>query len=188
MNALLVIAGTLVALQLTLVVLWNKNEYIPTRVSVASATVVLITALSVLLLSYLEHPRSVRPSSLLSLYLLFSLIFDIAQARTLFLRSDTHVAWVFLAVMVSKLFLLLLEARSKRSFLKPPYDQLPTESTSGIFERSYFWWLNPLFIHAFRGLLSFEDLPEIDIDLASLRLGRLFEKAWMERCERFKCL
>jgi hypothetical protein len=84
-------------------------------------------------------------------------------------------ASVFMAAMTAKLRLLVLEVKSKRAFLKNPYDQLPTESTSGIFDRSYFWWLNPLFIRAFQSLLSFEDLPEIDVDLSPLQLGKLFQ-------------
>jgi ATP-binding cassette subfamily C (CFTR/MRP) protein 1 len=172
-----------VALQLVLVVLWNVNRPLQTRVSVLSAVIGLIAALLVLFLSYAEHARSVRPSSLLNVYLLLTLTFDIAQARTLFLRSNISIASVFVAAMAGKLLLLLLEVRSKRVFLKYPYNQLPTESTSGIFNRSYFWWLNPLFVRAFRSLLSFEDLPEIDVDLSSMRLGKLFQRAWDKRCK-----
>jgi len=174
---------TLVVLQLALVVLWNVNRLLQTRVSVPCVIIGLIAALLVLFLSYVEHARSVRPSSLLNVYLLLTLTFDIAQARTLFLRSNISIASVFVAAMAAKLLLLLLEVRSKRAFLKNPYNQLPTESTSGIFNRSYFWWLNPLFVRAFRNLLSFEDLPEIDIDLSSMRLGKLFQRAWAKRCK-----
>jgi ATP-binding cassette, subfamily C (CFTR/MRP), member 1 len=150
---------------------------------VPCAIIGLIAALLVLFLSYVEHARSVRPSSLLNVYLLLTLTFDIAQARTLFLQSNISMASVFVAAMAAKLLLLILEVRSKRAFLKNPYDQMPIESTSGIFDRSYFWWLNPLFIRAFRSLLSFEDLPEIDIDLSPMRLGKLFQRAWAKRCK-----
>jgi ATP-binding cassette subfamily C (CFTR/MRP) protein 1 len=173
----------LVASQLALVVLWNVDRPLQTRASVPCAIIGLIAVLLVLFLSNVEHARSVRPSSLLNIYLLVTLTFDIAQARTLFLRSNIPIASVFVAAMAAKFFLLLLEVRSKRAFLKHPYDQLPTESTSGIFNRSYFWWLNPLFIRAFRGLLSFENLPEIDVDLASMRLRKLFLRAWDKRCK-----
>ena len=177
---MLALAGS----ELALLILWATNGSIRTRASVPSAAISFAAALSVLLLSSVEHSRSVMPSTLLSVYLLLSSILDLAQARTLYLRRDsTPIAAIFVATIGIKLSLLLLESRSKRSYLKPPYNNLSLESTSGIFNRTVFWWLNALFAKGFQGLLSFNDLYVIDSKLASGPLSRSMHKAWDTRCK-----
>lgn len=82
-----------------------------------------------------------------------------------------------------KLLLLALEEKGKRSILKAPHKQLPKETTSGVFSRSLFWWLNPLFLGAFRRFIKWDDLPEIDSKLSSSYLTEDFERRWVGRCE-----
>jgi ATP-binding cassette subfamily C (CFTR/MRP) protein 1 len=85
-----------------------------------------VGVLAIYPMSYLEQTRSVRPSALLEVYLLISLVLDIPQARTLFLRhSDVPIAAVFTASIFAKLMLWLLEAQAKTEHLKP------TESGTG---------------------------------------------------------
>ena len=124
-----------------------------------------------------------KPSTLLTSFLLFTFIFDIAQATTLIIRGKRLIASLFLAKMGIKLFLLLLEEKGKRSILKAPYRRLPKETTSGVFSRSLFWWLNLLFVRAFRQFIARDDLPEIDRNLSTGLLAKAFEQTWIERCE-----
>lgn len=171
------------ALQLILLVLWSMNASIQTRASVPSAVLSFIDALAIFQLSYVEHTRSVRPSALLNVYLLLSLIFDIAQARTLYLRRDDSViAAVFTIGIGIKLALLILEAQGKRPFLKAPYRDYPPEATSGIINQSLLWWLNSLFFGGFQKLLSADDLYMIDNELSSERLRNNIQVVWNERC------
>ena len=181
-----VVSLGLVGLQLSLLVLWILNKTTQTKASIPSATVSFIAAVAVLCLSSLEHARSVQPSSLLNIFLLLSIILDLAQARTLFLRrDDTPIAWVFSVTMVVKSGLLVLEAQSKRPYLKSPYrDQCP-EATSGIFNRSLFWWLNSLFHDGFRKLLFIDDLYTLDTGLMSEPLREQMQSAWEHRCKDF---
>lgn len=172
-----------IALQLALLVLWTTNGVVRTEASVPSATLAFVAAIAVFALSYVEHSRSVAPSTLLNVYLLFSLVFDLVQARTLYLRhDDTPIAAVFSAMIGIKAALLFLESLGKRSYLKKPYRELPPESISGIFNQSFFWWLNSLFIGGFRRLLSFDDLFTIDGELTSEGLGNNIQQAWDLRC------
>jgi ATP-binding cassette subfamily C (CFTR/MRP) protein 1 len=120
-------------------VLWAVDVPIQTRASVPAATIGLIASVLIVLLLLVERPRSVRPSTLLTVYLLLTVLFDIAQARTLYLRSNIAIASVFTSALSTKLVLLLFEARSKRTFLKSPYDLLPKESICGSFSRICFW-------------------------------------------------
>ena len=180
-NIAQVVAGTLVILDLVLLVMWATDKSSQTRASLAASILHLIASVSIVILSSIEHPRSVRPSSLLTVYLFFSALFNIAQLRTLYLRGNLSIAAAFAAGIALKLVLLLLEAKGKRHLLKSPYDHLPKETTSGIFSRTYFLWLNTLFRKSYHSILQYQDLPAIDNNLGSEKLGRMFQDAWARR-------
>lgn len=67
--------------------LWALPSADGTKASIATNAVLAVGALFLVLLSYAEHTRSVKPSLILNAYLLVSLLFDIARVRTLWLRS-----------------------------------------------------------------------------------------------------
>ncbi|MCJ1377074.1 hypothetical protein MMC17_000164 [Xylographa soralifera] len=126
--------------------------------------------------------RSIKPSFLLNIYLLLSVLFDAVQIRTLFLLHDnTPTLAVFTTALGVKIVLLLLEARAKRFYLKTPYSSLSVESTIGIFNLSFFWWLNKTFARGFKTILTFNSLEKIDADLASENLGAALQKSWDTR-------
>lgn len=173
-------ALVLVGLQLGLVILWTDKS--ATRASVPAAVLSFLDAIAIFAISTLEHTRAVRPSFLVNVYLLASILFDVAQARTLFLRQESQaILALFTAAIGVKLLLLLQEAKNKRMYLKAPYREYPPEATSGIFNRSFFWWLNPLFAHGFRKVLSLNDLYAIDIGLTSEPLQKRMKKSWAKR-------
>ncbi|KAM3556787.1 hypothetical protein ARSEF4850_005364 [Beauveria asiatica] len=83
-------------------------------------SVTLVTSRFFLYLSYLEHTRSVRPSTLLTLYLGLSTLLDLARVRILFyLQSTNHLAAVFLAGFCGKAVMFALELYEKRRLLRP---------------------------------------------------------------------
>ncbi|KND90065.1 Multidrug resistance-associated protein 1 [Tolypocladium ophioglossoides CBS 100239] len=178
-SAKLAVAFAFAALELGLVVLWGLDK---TRISIASATVNLLAAFQLICLSWIEDARSERPSTLVTIYLLLTLLLDLPQARTLWLQQ-THVAiaGLFSASLAFKAMLLLLETFEKRPYLMPPYRNLPLESTSGIISRSFLWWLNGTFQKGFRSLLSFDDLNVLDDSLTSAKLDETVGKAWGRR-------
>jgi hypothetical protein len=67
---------------------------------------------ALVLLSHLEHVKSIRPSFLISFYLLASLVFDIARARTQWLLpaylAREAVAGIFMAAVGVKVVVVLL--------------------------------------------------------------------------------
>ncbi|GLA66320.1 hypothetical protein AtubIFM54640_008526 [Aspergillus tubingensis] len=159
------------------VVEWARYDLV--RTAIPAVAVSLVDALSIAILSTIEHNRSVRPSSLLGIYLLFSSLFDAVQVRTLFIRHyPSSLGALSAATAALKLLLLALEAQNKRSYLKEPLLAIPPESTSGLFARTVFWWLNRLFVIGFRKLLTLEDLFPTDSDLKSEGLRRKIGKAW----------
>lgn len=133
-------------------------------------------------LSYYEHTRAVRPSFLLDVYLFFTLLFDVARSRTLWLRQtddyNRTIAIVFTVAVVLKLVALLLESLEKRWILRSEYKAYPPEATASIFTRSFFWWLSPLFARGFSKVLSVDDLFPLDKQLLSERVHSRMEAAW----------
>lgn len=162
---------------MALLILWTSHKV--TRATVPAAVLSFVASLVVFVLSRLEHSRGIRPSTLLNLYLLISLLFDTVQVRTLYLRhDDSAILGLFTASVGIKAILLLLEAKNKRSCLRPPYNRFSPETTSGIFNHSFFWWLNPILLKGFRSILTLDDLFTTDQALLSEPLQHEMERAW----------
>ncbi|GAM36282.1 vacuolar glutathione S-conjugate transporter [Talaromyces pinophilus] len=173
--AKLVVGAGLAATQLALLVLWICSAEPRTKSSIPSAALSLIVAAQLVLLSWTEDTRSVRPSSLLSAYLLLSSLFDISQARTLWDRQDRNesVAITFTTSVGLKVIFLVLESTGKRQYLHEEYRSLPPESTSGILNRSFMWWVNRLFLSGFKPEMRGNDAKG---QRGALRFHSLFVK------------
>ncbi|KAI8243023.1 ABC transporter atnG [Colletotrichum sp. SAR 10_96] len=166
-------------LQIVLIALWSIPSTPRARTSVAESALGLIEAIALGALSYTEHKRSIRPSALIGLYLFLTIVLDIAQARTLWLRDGlSSVAGVFTASLVLKVVVLALEETPKRVLLASSEKHVAVESTTGVVSRSLFWWLNSLFFQGFRLLIGLEDLGAIDPKFDSERLLGMLDRAW----------
>ncbi|KAI1207078.1 ABC transporter [Annulohypoxylon truncatum] len=180
--AKLIVAAILLGVQALLAALWHSDGDLKTGVSIAAASINLVVAFLVLTLSWLEDSRSVRPSSVLSAYLFFSVLLDLPQARTLWLKgSNTEIASLFSTSLATKVVLLVLEAQTKKNRLKWTLKDLPPESTSGIINRSFLWWVNSVFRSGFSAVLAVEDLYDIDEPLTSKVLFEAISKSWASR-------
>jgi hypothetical protein len=172
----------LAALQLAALILWALPSAARTRVTLVAVALTLVSTLGLCLLSYAEHTRAVKPSSLINTYLLATLLFDITHARTLWLRAADHVnhniAYISTAAVVVKSVVLILEALDKRRSLRPEYQAYPPEATSSIYNRSFFWWLNPLFRQGFSRDLVVDDLFVLDKHLQASYCYTRFQAAW----------
>ncbi|KAH8647275.1 P-loop containing nucleoside triphosphate hydrolase protein [Xylariales sp. PMI_506] len=168
--------------QLALIVLWTQPPSRPTRLSLPSSVLSFIAGLALAFLSNLEHSRSIRPSAIINVYLAFSILFDIAQSRTLWLRgSDFAVAAVFTAGVSLKVLTLVAEIAQKRRLLKGPYSQYPPEALSGVLNRSVFWWINSLLIKGSSTRLTLDDLFGLDDKMTSEHVGPMFRSLWQSR-------
>lgn len=150
------------------------------RTGLAAAGLSFLTCLALLWLSSIEHMRSVNPSDIINVFVLISIILDVPQARTLWLRhrSDTAVATTFTICLAIKIVVLFLESKSKRPWLLTPYRANSREALTNIFDRTVLWWLGPLFLLAYRKNLIFEDLYAIDDSLLSGSVERRFMQHW----------
>jgi ATP-binding cassette subfamily C (CFTR/MRP) protein 1 len=174
--------AVLAATQLALLIAWSAIPTIRTKASIPAAVLSFMAALSLLYLSNVEHMKSVRPSSTIGLYTLFSFLLDIPQVRSLWLRSNSRALPVIFTVgMLAKTIVLYVETRNKRRSLLPPYRFYAPEVLVSIYDRVALWWLNPLFLQGYRSVISFNDLFSIDSELSSGQSEETFYNLWSKR-------
>jgi ATP-binding cassette subfamily C (CFTR/MRP) protein 1 len=170
-------------LHLLLLVLSATHRSFISDIYIASSTVGLICALVLCILSPLEHTRSARPSFLITTYLLVSLFLDASRVRTQWLLLETRsICIIQTSSLAVKFILLVLESWSKRSLLIK-YSGEAAETTSGIFARAFFWWLNPLLLRGFREMFTIDDLLAIDDRMASCHVFAQIQQRW-ESCNQ----
>ena len=158
------------SLQIVLAVLWaSGGHYVPgNRTSLAAAALGIAGAVAVLVLSYFEHIRTVRPSSTLSLYLSFTCIAGVIRCRTLWMVGSVRPLALFsTAALVAKTVILCLELQRKGSTLIEKAASPGPEATSGILNRSMLWWLNSLLAGGYTTILSLTTLESLDPELHS---------------------
>lgn len=166
----------LLGLDVTDLFLWAHSTR--TRASLASASLQFVSTLLLAVLSYTEHVRSTRPSLIINAYLLLAVPLCSTEARTLWTRYSASLASVQTATAILKLALLVAEAVEKKEVLRPGFASTAAESTAGLYSRSLFWWLNPLFIFGYRGTLSNKSLLNIDNALLTKLVYARFKHRW----------
>ncbi|KAH8896245.1 ABC transporter [Thozetella sp. PMI_491] len=170
-----------VSCQLSLLVLVARVDaaFLP-GFSVAAVTLTFAAGLFMFALSFLEHARSLRTSALLNIYLLLTLLFDIVQARTLWLATSQHhatFARLFTASIAVKLVVIFFEAQSKVGGKYWEETERSPEETSGIYSLSVYYWLKGLFLRGYSSVLCLDDLYALDSALSAEKTAsKLMEK------------
>ncbi|KAF5617327.1 major facilitator family transporter [Fusarium sp. NRRL 25303] len=160
-------------LQTALLVLWCRQN--STKTAIAEPVLGLIESFVLATLSFVEHRNSRKPSKLIGAFLVITIILDIALVRTFWIRSMHSIAGVFTASFVIKTILLVLEEMPKT----PLSDKEKIhETASGAINRSFFWWLNALFLQGHRTILETEDLQAIDSKFDTDHVSAPLEKQW----------
>ncbi|RBR23238.1 uncharacterized protein FIESC28_03980 [Fusarium coffeatum] len=148
--------------------------------SLAGSSLAFIASLFACALSWKEHSCARRPSTLLNIYILLTLLFDIVQARTAWLLISTShqtiQARLFTASVVVKAVILCLETIPKTRWIQWNADEHSPEESSGVFSVGVFAWLNKLFKSGYQKVLNIEDLYPLDEEMASNRLQSQFAK------------
>ncbi|KAH8655419.1 P-loop containing nucleoside triphosphate hydrolase protein [Xylariales sp. PMI_506] len=171
---------TYVGLELSLLILVAVGSFHVTSMFIAASALKLVAALFMIIISVLDHSRSLRPSMLLNSYLFLTLILDAAQARTLFLSSDNKPEFtyssIFCAAIALKVAILLLEAQQKSRWIEWNGKEHSPEETSGIFSLGAFLWLNKIFMIGYKKVLTIEDLYPLDSTFDARSLHDKFTK------------
>ncbi|OAA80139.1 ABC multidrug transporter [Akanthomyces lecanii RCEF 1005] len=179
--AKLLLSAVIVACQAAAVGIHKHATADQTDTAIPAASVELVAAVNLVMMVYIGHKHSIRSSGLLATYLLFTVAIDIVKSRSYFLRGELDALGGLAASTASLRFLLLiLEERSKRNFL---FDQnlreiSGSEATSGYFTRSFFLFLNPIFLSGFSGQLRNADLEKLGLDFSSKVLHAKLENQW----------
>lgn len=67
--------------------------------------------------------------------------------------------------------MLCLELRNKKPWLGSEQKEHSPEELAGVFDRTFFLWLNGLFRKGYRRSIGFDDLASIDHGISSVGLG-----------------
>ncbi|KAF4511346.1 hypothetical protein G6O67_003152 [Ophiocordyceps sinensis] len=180
------------ALQAALVSFWSTHQKLRSWSSMTAAGLALVTAVLFCLLSYLEHGRNIRPSSILLLYCTFSTLLDAVRARTVWLvYPASTLAALAIASVVAKTAVLVLESHEKSNSIMAPKGTYGPESISSVLNRSIFFWLNRVVWNGARTALLPGNVDELPPEMTSASLGSPFLDAWAESRQKrqsFACM
>ncbi|KAK3332944.1 P-loop containing nucleoside triphosphate hydrolase protein [Cercophora scortea] len=179
---LVVLIGVFAA-QTALLVLRSQHAIAQTNASLAADILSIVGIIGAAGLSYLDHQRSLRPSTLLSLYLPALVLVTIPRARTFWLMGGraSGEAAAMTATLVLTTFALFLESMEKRSSVvaKEKKSRAP-EEYSGLWPRTAFAWLAGTFRAGYAKVLVQDDLPILDSRLRSSALRQSLVDTWAE--------
>lgn len=163
-------------IQITLLVFKARRTGALQGISVSSTAINVVSWICVLLLSNLEHGRSLRPSITLCSYLVLTLCFDAVRTRTLWLSSLTAeeltISRLTTTGLALKVLLTLLESWHKAQWSTTELKQKSPEETTGIYGLGAYVWLNKLFLMGYRKSLNMEDLYPLDTSMYAEHLGQ----------------
>lgn len=143
-----------------------------------------VASLAICVLSFIEHGRSVKPSTLLTVYLTVSVLVDGVGLWSIYLdRVRFMTVLPQVAVLTLTFILLVVESWSKRSYLRKPYCDLPVERTAGEINRALLLWINSEIRRGNSKLLSVSDLPSLDLPLESREMRERMVAVWEKTCE-----
>jgi ABC-type multidrug transport system fused ATPase/permease subunit len=130
----------------------------------------LLAVIAMIPLSAVEHSRNPRPSTLLTSFLCFTLMLDVAQTRTLFRSASSHEESIYSGIFCAAVFLktgiLVLESRQKTKWVQWSNNEKHSpEETSSILSLGVFFWLNKLFLAGYRAILTTESILPLDNSL-----------------------
>ncbi|TGO56919.1 hypothetical protein BELL_1374g00010 [Botrytis elliptica] len=175
----LLFLGVFTIMQTAYLVMNITTSTLKTRATIPAAALLLVDALGLFALSHIEHLHSVRPSALINVWLLLTLPFDMARARSLWLvHANNPTAAVFTSALGVKIMVIIAEAVEKRHILLDRYRNASPETTSGIYSRSFFWWLNTLMTTGFQRVIKNEDLYPIGEEMSSHYLYSRARSTW----------
>lgn len=171
----------LVGIEIDSLVFYARTSSIRTDTALAAASLSCVAGCAIAFLLFIEYRHSLRPTALLSLYIIISFVLDVVKSRSYFIRSGLQTLGGLSAVAAGlKLCLIILQEIPKRHLLVSDdlRDSTGKEATSGFFYRQFFGWLNSIFKSGFNSVLEVKDLERLSPDLSSMCLYPKFVKIW----------
>lgn len=179
--AKLAIALLLVGIEIFAAVSWSHQKLYRNDTAVLAAAFLCIGYAGLGILLFIEHRHTFRPSGLLAMFLILTIVFDGTKVRTHFTRTGlTVIGSLSIASMVLKAALVVLGEVSKRPLIrdKNTRNNVTPEVTSGFWGRALFVWLNKTFLTGFKTFLHNKDLPELEPEFKAEYLLHYFGSKW----------
>ncbi|THZ12732.1 P-loop containing nucleoside triphosphate hydrolase protein [Aureobasidium pullulans] len=164
------------AIELSLIVIYLKQD--KNGISITANTLLVLDAVAICILSWYEHWRSSKPSSILGVYLLFTAMTDIVRIRTLWLLDDTALGSLLTASLAIKLVMIVLEETAKTSTHREKSHQV-MDQVSGIYGKSLFWWVNGVLRQGYHKTFVLPDLSSLDRTMMAEDLVARFQVYWI---------
>ena len=156
-----------------------------TDYSISSATLNIIAAAGCILLSCVEDERSLRPSSLLTLYLSAWALTAIPRLRTLWsLSGSVGAASCWTVAVAISLIALFVESLNDSRRLNNTTRHVTKEETVNFWNRGLFVWVIPLFRLGFSSLLSLDNIGAVDNYLCAEPTSGKLEPTWKKYSTR----
>ncbi|KAF5649387.1 canalicular multispecific organic anion transporter 1 [Fusarium sp. NRRL 52700] len=164
--------------KLAQLILWTTISAFKTTATVPAAALAFVGCMGGSVLSYFDHCRSRRPSSLLVILTLLILLCDVTRVRTMWLMDQPRAICILAtAALPINILLLVSESVTKTAVAGAKETARSREAVVGILNRSFFWWLNPLFILGRKHVLHMGNLPRVDHKvLTSYAAPKVYER------------
>ncbi len=108
-----------------------------------------------------------------------TIFLNLPRLRTAWILGDGYViAGIFTVIFFLQIMLLVLESTQKWKHALGTPELIPPEERQGIFGRTFFWWLMPMFLKGYSRDLSMDDLFQIDADLKGEILHTRLLRSW----------
>lgn len=163
--------------QLASVILWSTSTH-KTDASLASAVLTFLASVLLSPLSYFEEVRSIRPSVVLNVYLIGSILFEAVQVRTLFLTGLDSLGITSSVGLGVKTILLLLEALPKTTLTTGKGANISREDRANVYSLRTFWWINRILLVGRRQSLKLANLDFIGPGLKTERYSSHLAQSW----------
>ncbi|KAI1427713.1 putative ABC transporter [Xylaria sp. FL1777] len=149
-----------------------------------SLLISLLAALGLSLRLFYEQQQSHKPSHLITLYLLASIICDavyLTVPSSAAMRTGTSYP-VLLRCCVHSV-LLILESRARNPASGPTNKHHSPEESHGVLGRVFFTWINPILLRGYRNILVDKDLPPLSRDIKPELTRKAILQAWSQRAK-----
>ncbi|KAF3939696.1 hypothetical protein ABW19_dt0206417 [Dactylella cylindrospora] len=164
--------GAFAVLQLSLLIIWSTVSGVAAIRQQAVAGAALSFAGAVLF-------PALSPSWIINAYLFFTILFDVAILRTLYLSPFPLGVRIISSLTIAiKCILLGLEAGGKQRLQKDKSNDRTPEAYAGPFSQGLFWWLNGLIRNGFKNVLKVEDMLKVEQDMETEILISKFWRIW----------
>lgn len=161
-------------IELASLAVWRYTPTLQDNASLSTAASNFVAAVLIALFINAEHRRSLRSSALPGIYLLVSVLSDLAKVRTYLCYANMGVM-IGLSLMTAfnKIILIFILEISKRSHLADSEicELRKNESIMAFWSHSLFLWVDQTMFVGFRTIITVDDLGSLGPEFSSKRLS-----------------